>query len=169
MLSKWGQYYPALYLQAVVFFGRWYFLHFLNHALLVVCLITVVTVSPPDHHPHEFSIAFNVRHSTLSLLSSFTLSLIILCIFIKFSSFYDDHLFLFIVDLVHEDIPIKIINPLIYRTTLDLKRRKNLIFVCNSFSVDPRSRIIKLETIQSPSHRIDWVLHLPRHLLVGQQ
>lgn len=169
MLSKWGIYYPALDLPAVVFFGRCYFLDLLDHALLVVCLITVVTLSPPDCNSHEISIAFDVCHSTLSLLSSFSLSFIILGISVKFRSFDDDHLFLFVVDLVHEDIAIEIINPLIHRTSLDLKWRKNLIFVCDSFSVDPRSRIVELETIQSPSHSVDWVLHLPRHLLVGQQ
>ena len=90
-----------------------------------------------------------------SWYSSFSLSFIILGISVEFRSFDDDHLFLFVVDLVHEDIAIEIINPLIRRTTLDLKWRKNLIFVCDSFSVDPRSRIVELETIQSPSHSVD--------------
>ena len=51
------------------------------------------------------------------------------------------------IDIINKLLTIKILNPLIFLGGLNLRRRIDHILILNSFAIDPRVRIIKLEHI----------------------
>ena len=51
------------------------------------------------------------------------------------------------IDIINKLLTIKILNPLIFLGGLNLRRRIDHILILNSFAIDPRICIIKLEHI----------------------
>jgi hypothetical protein len=141
-------------------------LDLLDHAFFVVGLVAIVAFAPADHHPHERTIPLEVCHSELTPFITPSLHLsIVFALFLSFldglAPFNKKHFFLLVIDLVHEDIPIEIINPLISRAALDLEGGEDFVFIGDAFFVDPGGGVVKLEGIEASAYGVDGVLHLP--------